>query len=119
MAETKAERKARFKQERKARLDTWYDSLTDSEKAEVIEAYNKITMKFTAAAAVWPFERFCRQCAKVAEDEESGRHKTAYAAAEKIGNVLLREKKHTCGDPRCPYCGSKNHVVIEEDAEDD
>lgn len=121
------ERKDQEKAERRERYNQWYEGLPPSEQAEIMEAYNKMTMKLPSLAIAYPYERFCRQVARVAEqvEKKGGKFSPAMTAAEKVGNLFLRQKEdeiednepecnHSFDGKHCPYCGSDKIVVVKE-----
>ena len=89
------EEKDRKKAERRERYNKWYAELPPSERSEIMEAYNKMCMKVPTLAVAYPYERFCRQCARVAEqlEKKDGKASPAMAMAEKVGNLFLKEKE--------------------------
>lgn len=68
----------------------WYESLTDMEKGQVLEGYNKLL----ALPLIHPtYENFIKNCYRVSKHIDDKRTRKTFRAAEKVGNVIINGKE--------------------------
>lgn len=68
----------------------WYESLTDLEKGQVLEGYNKLL----ALPLIRPsYDSFIRNCYRVSKHIDDRRIRKTFRAVEKVGNIIINGKE--------------------------
>ena len=84
------EERERMKAEREKAFNEWWENLGPNGQSEIIEGYNTLLMKVPITCP--SLDNFKHRCFKIAYKLEKQRFNKAFNAAEKAGNILLKEK---------------------------
>lgn len=82
------EKREHKQEERMIEAQQWYDSLDIMEQSVIVEGYNKL-LQFPSLTGYPSFEDFVLRNHKVMKALDKGKHKKAFAAAEKAGKVVM------------------------------